>query len=92
MPKFNLNQKWAERPKKEMFELELDDKVFKIPLGSDILYDDLTRLNDTQGQREFFARYIDEDVIKTLTVQDIADIMTAWSEATTKATGVSTGE
>lgn len=92
MPKFNLNQKRAARPKKEMFELELDDKVFKIPLGSDILYDDLTRLSDTQGQREFFARYIDEDVIKTLTVQDIADIITARSEATTKATGVSTGE
>ena len=92
MPKFNLNAKRANRPAKEMFELELDDKVFKIPLGSDILYDDLIGLETTSGQRAFFGRYIPADVMSTLTVADITDIMTAWSEAPTKAAGVSTGE
>ena len=92
MPKFNLNAKRANRPTKEMFELELDDKVFKIPLGSDILYDDLLLLDTTAGQRTFFARYIPAEIISTLTVEDMTDIMNGWSEATTKAAGISTGE
>lgn len=92
MPRFNLNERRANRPANESFELELDDKVYKIPLGPDILYDDLVNLDTNAGQREFFSRYIPADVMSGLTVADITDIMRGWSEATTKASGVSTGE
>ena len=92
MPKLNLNERRANRPKNEMLELEIGDKVFKIPLGSDILYDEMAKLTDAEHQREFFAHYIDESVMATLTVADITDIMTAWSDATTKAAGIDTGK
>lgn len=92
MPTLNLNKKRAERPKSEPLRLEIGDKVFNIPLGQDIKYYELAELSDVDKQREFFARYIDEETMKTLTVADITDIMTAWSEETTKGTGATLGE
>jgi len=92
MPILDLNKRRAERPVIEPLELKIGEKVFYIPLGQSIKYFELAELTDTEKQREFFARYIDAETMETLTVADISDIMSAWSDATTKGTGSTLGE
>ena len=92
MPVLDLNKRRAERPRVEPLELKIGEKVFYIPLGQDMKYYELAELQDSEKQREFFARYIDAETMEALTVADITDIMSAWSEATTKGTGASLGE
>ena len=41
---------------------------------------------------EFFGKYIPEEVIDSLLVEDINQLMNAWSEATKQTTGATAGE
>ena len=76
------------------FQLEDDEKVYRIPLGGSLTNRELIAFKNTAGdyeaQLEWLRAYIG-DVVDDLTPAQTGEILRAWSEAT-KGQGASVGE
>lgn len=80
----------------EVLSVTIEDKTYNVPLAGSIPYGQLRKLkkgkNDPDLIVEFFGKYIPEEVLDNLYVEDINELMLAWSEATQKVNGASVGE
>lgn len=80
----------------EVLSVKIEDKTYSVPLAGSIPYGQLRKLqkgkNDPDLIAEFFGKYIPEEVLDNLHIEDINQLMLAWSDATQKATGASVGE
>lgn len=83
----NLNPKEI-----EVLEVNLGDKVYKIPLGSSLTQKELKGLNKNENAEKFFIKYLGKEVWESLTLVQMKALMEAWSEATEEACGVSLGK
>ena len=76
------------------FQLEDDEKVYRITLGGSLTNRELIAFKNTNGdyeaQLEWLRAYIG-DVVDDLTPAQTGEILRAWSEAT-KEQGASVGE
>lgn len=78
------------------FQLEGDNAVYKIPLASSMPFSLIEKMSGVEGddsiklQMEILRKYMG-DAADELTIGMMADIISAWSEASTAA-GASLGE
>lgn len=87
MAKINLNNKPI-----DVLEIEIGDKIYKIPLGSSLPLKKAKTIKDEESVMEFLREYMPEKVVDNLTISQLAQIMNAWSEETKRASGISLGE
>lgn len=80
----------------EVLSVNIENKTYNVPLAGSMSYGELRKLkkgkNDPDIIVEFFGKYIPEEVLDNLHIEDINQLMIAWSDATQKATGASVGE
>lgn len=69
----------------ETFNLDIDGKIYEIPLAEGLTPEEASPLDTAEGTRAFFNSYLPGDVVKTLTVADYNDITNAWVKASNKA-------
>lgn len=81
-----------ERNKREVLEVEIEGKIYKIPLGTELKRKELAGMKKEENVMKFFEKYLGKDLMDDLTVGELKQIINAWSEATQKASGVSLGE
>lgn len=81
-----------ERNKREVLEVDIDGKIYTIPLGTELKRKELAGMKKEENVVKFFEEHLGKDIMDDLTVGELKQIITAWSEATTKASGVSLGE
>lgn len=79
------------------FQLEDDEKVYMIPLASALPYGILNEMAETVGTGDRFATQVKMlrtymgDVVDTLPVGTLSDILQAWGEESNR-TGATVGE
>lgn len=81
-----------ERNKREVLEVEIEGKIYKIPLGTELKRKELAGMKKEENVMKFFEKYLGKELMDDLTVGELKQIINAWSEATQKASGVSLGE
>ena len=81
-----------ERNKKEVLEVEIEGKIYKVPLGTELKRKELAGMKKEENVMKFFEEHLGKDLMDDLTVGELKQIITAWSDATQKASGVSLGE
>ena len=82
MPELNLK-----RRKVEVLKVNIEDKSYSIPLGTSLKRKELAQLKTEEAVNEFFAEHIGADLWDDLTIGEQKEIITAWSKATTDASG-----
>ena len=87
MAEFTLKRKPA-----KTLKVNIGDESFQIPLSMCLTPEELAPLGTAEGTRDFFRKYLSEDVKKELTIEDYNEITRAWVEASNKAGGKTTGE
>lgn len=83
---------------KEVLKVNIGDASFSIPLGSSLPFEKMVNL--TKAERsdriqlmfDLLAEHIPENIMSTLTMGDVSQILKAWTEETKKASGASPGE
>lgn len=81
-----------DRKEIEVLAVNIEGKVYNIPLGTSLKRKELAKLNKDEEVLKFFENYLGKDLMDDLTIGEIKQIITAWSEATQKASGITLGE
>jgi hypothetical protein len=76
----------------EVLKVTIDDKNYSIPLGTSLRRKELAKLKNEDEVMKFFENYLGKELMDDLTIGEIKTIITAWSEATEKQSGVKLGE
>ena len=87
MAEFTLKRK----PVKTL-KVNIGEESFMIPLAGSLTPEELAKLDTAEGTRDYFRKYLSEDVKKVLTIEDYNEITRAWIDASNKAGGKTTGE
>jgi len=87
MPKLVLDNKEV-----EVLEVEIEDKIYKIPLGTELTRKELAALSDEEKTMKFFEKHLGKDVMDKLKYGQISKIIHAWNDATEEASGLKVGE
>ena len=72
--------------------VDIGGTVYNVPLARSITYKELKVLKTEDAIHDFFAKYIDVDVLDNLTVDEYSQIADAWAEANADNEGASLGE
>lgn len=98
MPKLNLNDYKKPKEVEDVLEVTIGDGIYNIPLGNILPVKEYKALRKAQKAEdedaisEFLARYLGEEVVDTLTMEQLTAIYDAWGKATLEACGQTTGE
>ena len=72
---------------REVIKVEIDDKVYSIPLMKYLKYKDVKKLmalkdnaTDVDAVLEIFASYIPLDVLEELSLSQLTQLVTAWKD------------
>lgn len=76
----------------EVLKVTIDEKSYSIPLGTSLRRKELAKLKNEDEVMKFFENYLGKELMDDLTIGEIKTIITAWSEATEKQSGVKLGE
>lgn len=83
---------------KEVLKVNFGEQSFSIPLGTSLPFDKMVKLSKAQGDERLQLMYellmenIPEDIYKSLTMGEVAQIFNAWTEETQNIGGMSPGE
>ncbi len=83
---------------KEVLKVNFGEQSFSIPLGTSLPFDKMVKLSKAQGDERLQLMYellmenIPEDIYKSLTMGEVAQILNAWTEETQNIGGMSPGE
>lgn len=83
---------------KEVLKVNIGDTSFSIPLGSSLPFEKMVNLTKSEGSDrlqlmfDLLAEHIPENIMSMLTMGDVSQILTAWTEETKKASGATPGE
>lgn len=86
MPELKLDRK-----AKEVLAVEIEGKIYNIPLGTSLKRKELAQLKGEDEVMKFFESYLGAELMDDLSIGEIKTIVTAWSKATEEASGVSLG-
>ena len=81
-----------ERNKIKVLEVEIEDKIYKIPLGTSLKRQELEKLSDEAEGQKFFEKHLGKELWNDLTVGEQRQISQAWSDATQEDCGKQPGE
>lgn len=77
---------------KHTLAVDILGTVYNIPLARSMTYKELKSLKDEESVHDFFAKYIDPEILDNLTMDEYSQIMNAWSGANEEYEGTSLGE
>lgn len=87
------NELTLKRKKTEVLKVNIDGKTYSIPLGTSLGWKQLSKLNEQEEIMKFFELHLGEEVMDTLSLDDLRQIIDAWATATKEQTnGSSLGE
>jgi len=95
-----MSEKILNRKPTEVLKVKIDDKSYSVPLAGSLSYYDakaFSQISDKPVMEQldfairFFSKYIPQEVIESLTCDDLKEIFVAWSEASGE-TGQKLGE
>lgn len=87
------NEITLKRKKTEVLKVNIDGKSYSIPLGTSLGYKELAKLNNQDEIMKFFEKHLGEEVMDTLSLDDLKQIIEAWANATKEqSSGTSLGE
>lgn len=72
--------------------VEIGKKTYSVPLAGSMKRKDVLALKDENSVFQMFARYIPEDVLDNLTVDEYNQLAQAWADANAEESGASLGE
>lgn len=87
MPELKLNRKIV-----ETLDVNIDDVIYHIPLGSSMKRKELEKLKDQKKAIELFEGVFGKELWEDFTVSEQSQIMNAWAKATEEACGMKPGE
>lgn len=87
MPELKLNRKIV-----ETLDVNIDDVIYHIPLGSSMKRKELEKLKDQKKAIELFEGVFGKELWEDFTVSEQSQIMNAWAKATKEACGMEPGE
>lgn len=76
----------------DVLTVEIGKTSYTVPLAGSMKRKDLLALKDENSVFQMFARYIPEDVLDNLTVDEYNQLAQAWSDANEEKSGSSLGE
>lgn len=76
----------------DFLTVEIGKTAYTVPLAGSMKRKDLLALKDENSVFQMFARYIPEDVLDNLTVDEYNQLAQAWSDANEEKSGSSLGE
>lgn len=83
---------------KEVLKVNIADTSFSIPLGSSLPFEKMVGLTKSKGNDrlqlmfDLLAEHIPENIMSSLTMGEVSQILNAWTEETKKASGATPGE
>lgn len=76
-----------------VLKVNIGKKAYNVPLSGSLTIREAKALRDgTEDGFDFFGRYIPQDVLETLTMDQFNALNKAWKDATEEKTDVSMGE
>lgn len=87
MPELKLHREIV-----ETLDVDIDGKIYRIPLGSSMKRKELEKLKDQKKALELFEGVFGKELWDDFTVSEQSQIMNAWSKATQEACGMEPGE
>lgn len=72
--------------------VEIGKRNYSVPLAGSMKRKDVLALKDENSVFQMFARYIPEDVLDNLTVDEYNQLAQAWADANAEESGASLGE
>ena len=76
----------------EVLKVDIGETSYSVPLTGSLTRKEVNKVNTSEDVSKFFEKYIPKKVMDELTMNDIHAIYTAWSKASTDASGVTPGE
>lgn len=76
----------------DVLTVEIGKTSYTVPLAGSMKRKDIMALKDENSVFQMFARYIPEDVLDNLTVDEYNQLAKAWSDANEEKSGSSLGE
>ena len=76
-----------------VLKVNIGKKTYSVPLSGSLSIREMKAMRDgTEDGFDFFGRYIPQDVLETLTMDQFNALNEAWKEASSKKTDASMGE
>lgn len=76
----------------ETLKVNIGKKSYSVPLMGSLSLKETRELAKAEDEFAFFKKYIPEDVIDSLSVNDLKALTTVWKDESEKASGVDLGE
>lgn len=76
-----------------VLKVNIGKKTYSVPLSGSLSIREMKAMRDgTEDGFDFFGRYIPQDVLETLTMDQFNALNEAWKEASSEKTNASMGE
>lgn len=76
-----------------VLKVNIGKKTYSVPLSGSLSIREMKAMRDgTENGFDFFGRYIPQDVLETLTMDQFNALNEAWKEASSEKTDASMGE
>ena len=76
-----------------VLKVNIGKETYSVPLSGSLSIREMKAMRDgTEDGFDFFGRYIPQDVLETLTIDQFNKLNKAWKDATEEKTDVSMGE
>ena len=77
----------------QTLDVEFGDKTYKVPLADSLTMGELRALKDGDDDGfAFFGRYLSDEVVSALTLEDFKELNAMWKKASQEASGIDLGE
>ena len=68
------------------------DESFELPLQGSLTFEEANKLTTREGTYEFMTKYVPENIMKTIRVEEYNMILAAWRKASEENSGKPLGE
>ena len=83
----------SENERINVLKVNIGKKTYSVPLSGSLSIREMIAMRDgTEDGFDFFGRYIPQDVLETLTMDQFNALKEAWKEASSEKTDASMGE
>ena len=83
----------SENERINVLKVNIGKKTYSVPLSGSLSIREMKAMRDgTEDGFDFFGRYIPQDVLETLTMDQFNALNEAWKEASSEKTDASMGE
>ena len=78
--------------KKKVLKVNIGQETYTVPLAGSLTIAEMRKFKEDEDGFTFFRKYIPEEVIDNLTMDDFKALSDAWKNASAETAGASVGE